>query len=146
MIEYSYIAPLLQNIIMTAFIAEINGHNIDGGHELALQMDMRFAGPNAHTGFFENGLGLIVGGGGQSFLGQLINKGRALGYLLSAKAICGPTGAALGLFNRYYSTGDTLTTAVNALAERIGLFPQVALSDTKSALNNYLNPSPQLLA
>ena len=145
-IEYSYIAPLLQNITTTAFIAEINGHNIGGGHELALQMDMRFAGPNAHAGFFENGLGLIVGGGGQFFLGQLINKGRALEYLLSANAFDGPTGAALGLFNQYYSTGHALTAAVNNLAQRIGLFPQVALNDTKSALNNYLNPTPKLLA
>ncbi|KAF6232473.1 hypothetical protein HO173_009353 [Letharia columbiana] len=145
-INYSYLAPLLQNITTTAFIAEINGRNIGGGHELALQMDMRFAGPNAHTGFFEDGLGLTVGGGGQLFLGQLINKGRALEYLLSAKAFDGPTGAALGLFNEYYPTGAALTSAVNTLAQRIGLFPQDALNDTKSALDNYLNPSPALLA
>ena len=145
-IDYSYLAPLLLNITTTAFIAEINGHNIGGGHELALQMDMRFAGPNAHTGFFENGLGLTVGGGGQLFLGQLINKGRALQHLLAAESFDGPTGAAIGLFNEYYPTGSALTAAVNALAQRIGLFPQDALNDTKSALGNYLDPSPALLA
>lgn len=52
----------------------------------------------------------------------------------------------MGLFNEYYSTGDALTAAVNTLAQRIGLFPQVALNDTKSALNNNLNVSPELLA
>lgn len=145
-IEYSYLAPLLLNITTTAFIAEINGHNIGGGHELALQMDMRFAGPKAHTGFFENGLGLTVGGGGQLFLGLLINKGRALEHLLAAKGFDGPTGAAIGLFNEFYPTGQALTSAVNSLAQRIGLFPQDALNFTKSALGNYLDPSPALLA
>lgn len=145
-IQYSYLAPLLLNITTTAFIAEINGRSIGGGHELTLQMDMRFAGPNAHTGFFENGLGLTVGGGGQLFLGLLIGKGRALEHLLGAKAFDGPTGAAIGLFNEFYPTGQALKTAVNSLAQRIGLFPQDALNDTKSALGNYLDPSPALLA
>lgn len=145
-IDYSYIAPLLLNITSTAFIAEINGRAIGGGHELTLQMDMRFAGPKAQTGFFENGLGLTVGGGGQLFLPLLIGKGRGLEYLLSAKAFDGPTGAALGLFNEYYPSGQALTAAVNTLAARIGLFPQDGLNGTKAAISAYLDPSPELLA
>ena len=111
--NYLDITHLLQNITSTVFIAEVNGRAFGAGQELMVQIDMRFAGPDARTGSFENGLSLTAGGGGQLFLGPLINKGRALEYLLSAKTFDGPVGAALGLFNDYYSSKDTLTAAVD---------------------------------
>ena len=143
--NYLAITHLLQNITSTIFVAEINGRAFGAGQELMVQMDMRFAGPSALTGSFENGLGLTAGGGGQLFLGPLINKGRALEYLLSAKTFDGPAGAALGLFNEYFSSGEALTAAVNALAQRIGLFPQDGLNTTKSALS-FLNPTLDMLS
>lgn len=144
-IDYSYIGPLLQNITTTAFIAEVNGRAIGGGFELVVEMDIRYAGPKSSVGFFENGLGLTAGGGGQLNLAPLVNRGLALEYVLAAKAIDGPTGVAIGLYNHYYPGAHQLTSAVNTLAQRIGLFPQEALNATKSALS-YLNPSEALLA
>lgn len=129
--NYLDITHLLQNITSTIFIAEVNGRAVGAGQELIVQMDMRFAGPNARSAAFENGLGLTAGAGGQLFLGPLINKGRALEYLLSAKTFDGPVGAALGLFNEYYSSGDTLTAAVDELAQRIGLFSRTASTTLK---------------
>jgi enoyl-CoA hydratase/carnithine racemase len=41
-------------------MAEINGRAVGAGHELSAQMDMRFAGPKAHVGHTENGLGLFA--------------------------------------------------------------------------------------
>ena len=139
--QYTAVARLFQSTISTVFIAEINGEAFGAGHEWPLQMDMRFAGPKTRTGSIENALGPTVGDGGQLFLGSLINKGRALEYLLGAKSFDGPTGAALGLYNSYYNTSDSLTAAVNELAARIGQFPREGLNETKYALNEMLNPS-----
>ncbi|KAL8704334.1 MAG: hypothetical protein Q9225_008090, partial [Loekoesia sp. 1 TL-2023] len=60
-------------------------------------------------------------------------------YLLAAKTIDGPTGEALGIYNKYYEDSSELTTSVLQLAQRIALFPRVALNQTKSVLS-FLNP------
>ena len=108
-------------------------------------MDMRFAGPNARTGSFENGIGVVAGAGGQLFLATLMNRGLALEYLLAAKTFDGPTGKALGLFNNYWDSAAELTSQVDALAARIGLFPAGGLNETKAALS-FRNPTPELLS
>lgn len=128
------------NTTTTIFIAEINGRAIGVGQELSLHMDMRFAGPNALASSFEETLGLAAAAGGQPFLGPTIGKGRAMEYLLAAKSFDGPTGERLGLFNTYYSTGQKLKKEVSALAERIALFPQHSINDTKVTLSA-LNPT-----
>lgn len=132
------------NTTSTAFIAEINGRAIGFGQELSIQMDMRFAGPNALASSFENSIGLVAAAGGQPFLGPTIGRGRAMEYLLAAKGIDGPTGERLGLFNTYYNTTEELKGEVSALAARIALFPQHSLNDTKFTLS-LLDPSIQSL-
>ena len=139
--QYTTCCRLLQSLTSIAFIAEINGEAFGAGQELALQMDMRFAGPKARTGSIEDALGLVVGAGGQLFLGTLINKGRAFEYFLGAKAFDGPTGTALGLFNNHYLSAHELRKAVDELAGRIAQFPAQGLNETKFALNQLLNPS-----
>jgi len=128
------------NTSSTAFIAEINGRTIGLGQELSIQMDMRFAGPHALASSFENSIGLTAAAGGQPFLGPVIGKARAMEYLLGAKAFDGPTGEKLGLFNTYYDTTEQLRSEVSALAERIALFPQHSINDTKVTLS-LLNPT-----
>jgi enoyl-CoA hydratase/carnithine racemase len=137
--DYVAFTQLLQNITSTIFIAEVDGLAIGAGNEIIAQMDMRFVGPGARTVSFEEALGLVAGGGGQTFLGAIIGKAKAMEYLLSAKSFDGPTGEALGLFNKYYDDSQTLTDSVLQLAQRIALFPRVALNETKSVLS-YLNP------
>jgi enoyl-CoA hydratase/carnithine racemase len=132
------------NTTSVVFISEINGRALGLGQELAIQTDMRFAGPKALAGSFENSLGLAAAAGGQPFLGPTIGKGRAMEYLLSAKAIDGPTGERLGLFNTYYPTARQLTSEVQSLAERIALFARHSLNDTKVELSR-LNPSMESL-
>lgn len=137
--DYIKFTQLLQNITSTIFIAEIDGRALGAGTEIAAQMDMRFAGPGARTGSFEEALGLIAGGGGQTFLGTIIGKAKAMEYLLAAKTFDGPTGEALGIYNKYYDDSTMLTDSVLRLAQRIALFPRVALNQTKSVLS-FLNP------
>ena len=108
-------------------------------------MDMRFAGPDALSGSFENGLGAVAGAGGELFLGPLVNKGRALEYALGSKAIDAATGTRLGLWNNDFPSEDELYKYVDDLAARIALFPTGSLNQTKSILGQQLNPSLALL-
>ncbi|KAL8835707.1 MAG: hypothetical protein Q9170_003209 [Blastenia crenularia] len=135
---------LLQSITSTAFIAEINGRTFGGGQELSAQMDMRFAGPNALISQYENSAGFVAQAGGQLFLGSIIGKARAMEQLLASKQIDAQTGTNLGLFNNNFRDANTLRSEVDALAARIGLFPQAALNDTKHTLR-YLSPTPEQL-
>lgn len=143
-INYLAVANLFNSITSTIFIAEINGEAFGAGQELTVQMDMRFAGPNTRTGSFENALGLVAGGGGQLFLGTLLNRGLALEYLLAVKTFDGPTGTRLGLFNNDFDTAEDQRTYVDALAARIGLFPANGLNETKAALS-FRNPTLEAL-
>ncbi|CAO2655093.1 Nn.00g101570.m01.CDS01 [Neocucurbitaria sp. VM-36] len=141
---YISITRLLQNITTTVFIAEVNGRAFGAGAEVTTQMDMRFAGPSADVGFFENGFGLMPGGGGQQFLATLINKARALQYILGCEQIDGRTGAEIGWFNEFYEDPSALTTAVDHLAYRISMFPDGSINATKAGLN-WMNPSIPVL-
>jgi enoyl-CoA hydratase/carnithine racemase len=142
-----YIActTLLQNITSTIFIGQVNGRASGAGDELLVQMDMRFAGPGTRLGSLEIGLGQLHGVGGLQFLDRLINRGRAAEYLLTGNSIDGSTAASLGWVNRYYANASDLTTAVNAVAHRIALFPLGGINATKVGLNAN-NPSPAELA
>jgi enoyl-CoA hydratase/carnithine racemase len=70
----------------------MNGLAFGAGNEIAAQMDMRFAGPAASVGSFEEALGLVAGGGGQTYMGAVLGKAKAMEYLLSAGTITGPIG------------------------------------------------------
>ncbi|KAI4176278.1 MAG: hypothetical protein LQ343_001016 [Gyalolechia ehrenbergii] len=135
---------LLQSITSTAFIAEVNGRTFGGGQELNAQMDMRFAGPNALMSQYENSAGFVAQAGGQLFLGPIMGKARALEYLLGSKQLDARRGTELGVFNNYYGDARTLRREVDALAARIGLFPQSALNNTKFSLS-FLNPTTEQL-
>ncbi|KAH6652456.1 ClpP/crotonase-like domain-containing protein [Truncatella angustata] len=137
--DYIKFTQLFQNITSTIFIAEIDGRAFGAGNEIAAQMDMRFVGPRARTGSFEEALGLVAGGGGQTYMGSILGKAKAMEYLLGAKTFTGPAGEALGLYNKYYDESETLKSSVLELAQRIALFPRVALNQTKSVLS-FLNP------
>ncbi|KAL8849034.1 MAG: hypothetical protein Q9221_005995 [Calogaya cf. arnoldii] len=138
------IGKLLQSITSTAFIAQINGRTFGGGQELASQMDMRFAGPNALVAQYENSNGFVAQAGGQLSLGPIIGKARALEHLLASRTLSAETGTRIGLFNNWFKTGKQLESEVDALAARIGLFPQTSLNDTKFSLS-FLSPTPEML-
>ncbi|KAI4274568.1 MAG: hypothetical protein LQ337_003836 [Flavoplaca oasis] len=135
---------LLQSVTSTAFIAQINGRTFGGGLELASQMDMRFAGPDALVAQYENSNGFVAQGGGQLSLGPIMGKARALEHILASRTIDAVTGTRLGLFNNHYDTAETLEREVDDLAARIGLYPQTSLNDTKFSLA-FLSPTPEML-
>lgn len=83
----------------TPVIALVNGFALGGGCELAMAAHMRIAVKNAKFGQPEVNLGLIPGYGGTQRLAQLIGKGRAFEYLMSADMINADKAHDLGLAN-----------------------------------------------
>lgn len=80
-------------------IAIVNGYALGGGCELAMAAHMRIAVKSAKFGQPEVNLGLIPGYGGTQRLTQLIGKGRAFEYLMTADMITAEKALAYGLVN-----------------------------------------------
>lgn len=83
----------------TPVVAVINGFALGGGCELAMSAHMRVAVSAAKFGQPEVNLGLIPGYGGTQRLTQLIGKGRAFEFLMSADMISAEKAEAYGLVN-----------------------------------------------
>lgn len=117
------------------FIAEINGRATGAGNEVALQCDIRYAGPHARLSQFEIGFGVLPGVGGTQFLANLIGRARALEYMLSARSVDAATAAAIGWVNRAFDSQAELSRQVDALAKRIASFPAQGLAAVKARVN-----------
>ncbi|MEN8192468.1 MAG: enoyl-CoA hydratase-related protein [Bacteroidota bacterium] len=99
-------------------IAAVNGFALGGGCELALACHIRFASDNAKFGQPEVNLGIIPGYGGTQRLARIINKGRALEYILTGDMISANEAYRIGLVNRIYSSSELIPKAIE-LAESI---------------------------
>lgn len=117
------------------FIAEINGRASGAGDEIALQCDIRYAGPGTKLSQLEVAFGLLPGAGGVQFLTTLLGRARALEYLLSASAVDAVTAATIGWVNRAFDSEAKLKKGVDALASRIASFPKQGLGAVKSRVN-----------
>jgi enoyl-CoA hydratase len=80
-------------------IAAVNGFALGGGCELAMACHLRIASVNAKFGQPEVNLGLIPGYAGTQRLTQLIGKGKALEFLMTADMIPAEEALRLGLVN-----------------------------------------------
>lgn len=83
----------------TPVIAVVNGFALGGGCELAMSAHMRVAVKSAKFGQPEVNLGLLPGYGGTQRLTQLIGKGRAFEYLLTADMLSADQALEYGLVN-----------------------------------------------
>ena len=80
-------------------IAAINGFALGGGNELAMACHLRVAAENAKFGQPEVNLGITPGYAGTQRLAQLIGRGRALEYLMTADMISAADAYRMGLVN-----------------------------------------------
>lgn len=80
-------------------IAAINGFALGGGNELAMACHIRIAAENAKFGQPEVNLGITPGYAGTQRLAQLIGKGRALEFLMTADIINAQDAYRMGLVN-----------------------------------------------
>jgi len=89
------------------FIAELSGHTLGGGLEIALACDLRFGGDGTYTlGLPEVKLGLTPGNGGSQRLPRVIGRSKALEMLITGDSIGPQEAHRLGLLNRIYPTSD----------------------------------------
>jgi enoyl-CoA hydratase len=97
-------------------VAAVNGFALGGGCELAMSCHFRIASTNAKFGQPEVNLGLIPGYGGTQRLVQLIGKGRAMEYLMSAGMMDAEAALKYGLVNHITSAEELMPKAKEILA------------------------------
>lgn len=116
------------------FLAEIGGHCLGGGLELALGCDFRFASSgNAKYGLPEINLGLFPGGGGIQLAGRLIGQQKAFRLALTGELISVDKALEYGLIDEIFSP-EQLGEEVMKFAEKIANSPMVAVSNMKQAV------------
>jgi enoyl-CoA hydratase/carnithine racemase len=89
--------------IPKVFIAQIKGHALGGGLEIALACDLRFGADAEYlTGVPESTLGLLPGNGGTQRLPRLIGWNRALDLMITGRRISPKEAHALGILDRLF--------------------------------------------
>jgi enoyl-CoA hydratase/carnithine racemase len=89
--------------IPKVFIAEINGHALGGGLEIALACDLRFAADGDYRlGTPEVTLGVLPGNGGTQRLPRLIPPSRALDLMVTGRTVTPQEAYELGIVDRLF--------------------------------------------
>ncbi|WP_353827731.1 enoyl-CoA hydratase/isomerase family protein [Agromyces sp. SYSU T0242] len=118
------------------FIAELAGHALGGGLELALACDIRIAADSGFTlGLPEIALGLIPGNGGTQRLPRIVGRARAAELLLTGERFTARDALAWGLVSRLHEAAEFDERAAE-LAHRLALGAPLALAATKRALHD----------
>ena len=119
----------------TPVIAVVNGFALGGGCELAMSAHMRVATKSAKFGQPEVNLGLIPGYGGTQRLTQLIGKGRAFEFLMSADMISAETAVELGLANYMAESKEDALEKATELLVKIKSKAPIAIGRVIDAVN-----------
>lgn len=98
-------------------IAAVNGFALGGGNELAMACHIRIAAENAKFGQPEVNLGITPGYAGTQRLAQLIGKGRALEFLITADIINAQDAYRMGLVNHVVPQDQLITKCEEILAK-----------------------------
>lgn len=120
-------------------VAELGGHALGGGFELALACDFRIGALEARIGLPEVDLGLVPGAGGTQRLTRLCGAATAKRLILGAEVLDGATAAELGLLHWAVPAAELAERAA-ALVERLSRMPRPALSGAKNCIARALEP------
>jgi enoyl-CoA hydratase/carnithine racemase len=116
-------------------IAELRGHVLGGGLELALACDVRVADTSVRLALPESGLGVFPTGGGTQRLAQLVGPSRAKLLMLLGTSLDAAAAFDAGLVDEVVAEGDP-STAVHDLATRIAARPRRAAQAIKAAVDH----------
>ena len=114
-------------------IAEIEGHALGGGLELALACDVRIAAHHARLGLPEAKVGLLPGAGGTQRLTSLCGAGVAARVILTGDLLDGREAERLGLVQWAAHAVDFAEVA-REVAERAAGLSADAISVAKSCI------------
>ena len=117
------------------FIAEIAGHCLGGGLELALCCDFRFAAAAKYRiGLAEVNLGLSPGMGGTQRLPRLIPKSRALHLMVTGEPVTPEQALELGIIDRVFPE-ESLQAEVQKYAQKLASGATLAQGYIKLSVN-----------
>ena len=111
-------------------IAAINGAAIGAGLDLALAMDLRFAGAAARFAETYVKVGLAPGAGGAHWLPRLVGTAKALELLWTGDTIDAAEAARIGLVNRVWPDEELMERTMD-LARRLADGPTLAVRAIK---------------
>jgi enoyl-CoA hydratase len=117
-------------------IAAVNGFALGGGCELAMSCQIRIAADHARFGQPEVNLGLTPGYAGTQRLVQLIGKGKALEYLMTADMIPASEAHRLGLVNAVVPASELQEKAIEML-KKIATKAPLAIAAVIRCVNSY---------
>lgn len=113
-------------------IAEINGHALGGGLEIALAADLRFAvNGDYKLGLPEIGLGLFPANGGTQRLPRLVGKSRGLELIVKARTFSPEGAEKLGVVDRLFESLEDLRSKTVEYAAEIAAGPREAIGHAK---------------
>ena len=115
-------------------VAELRGHCLGVGLELALACDFRVAADDVQLGLPEIGLGMIPGSGGTQRLARLVGLGRAKDVVMRRRRISAQDALAWGLVSEVVPAEELDAAAGRVVDDLLALSP-LALAMAKRVLN-----------
>jgi len=116
------------------FVAEIAGHALGGGLEIALACDLRFGAEGRYRlGLPEVTLGLLPGTGGTQRLPRLIGRGRALDLMLTGETLAPAEAHDLGVLDRLVPA-DEIAGMTADFARDLAAGAPLAIANIKRAV------------
>jgi enoyl-CoA hydratase/carnithine racemase len=113
------------------FIAQVEGHALGGGLEIALACDLRFGARGSYKlGVPEVGLGLLPGNGGTQRLPRIIGVPKALDLMITGRQISPGEAHGLGILNRLFAASEA-AEKTRAYAEALANGATVAIGEIK---------------
>ena len=122
-------------------VAQISGHALGGGLELALACDVRIAARHAKLGLPEARMGLLPGAGGTQRLTELCGPGVAARLILTCEMINGTEAERVGLVQWAYDASE-VGAATDDLVARIETLSGPALRLAKGCIAHAATISP----
>lgn len=120
------------------FMAEIGGHALGGGLEIAMACDLRFGAEGEYKlGVPESQLGLLPGNGGTQRLPRLIGWSRALDLMITGRTLSPDEALELGILNRVVPA-DRLKAETREYASRLATGALKAIGSIKLAVHETL--------
>ncbi|MFT4833624.1 MAG: enoyl-CoA hydratase [Marinoscillum sp.] len=136
--EGQAIFDLIENC-HTPVVAVVNGFALGGGCELAMACHMRIASANARFGQPEVNLGILPGYGGTQRLTQLIGKGRAFEFLMTADMIDANLALSFGLVNHVEADKDAALQKAKGVLTKIASKAPIAIGLVIDCVNAVYN-------
>jgi enoyl-CoA hydratase/carnithine racemase len=116
------------------YVAEMSGHALGGGFEIALSCDLRFAARGKFKiGLPEVTLGLLPGNGGTQRLAALIGPNKALELMISGTTVSPEDAHKLGMVNRLFDEAE-LAPQTATFASTLASSAMLAVSQIKRSV------------